>query len=41
MTKEEYNGYIIAGEKYMQGDKYKKFLSDYFCESIINILQIK
>jgi hypothetical protein len=40
MTEEEYNTMIIAGQKYLQSDAYKKFSPECFCDTIMNTLGI-
>lgn len=41
MTKEKWEEYLVAGERYMKSDKFKKFLPESFAETIIRTLNIK
>lgn len=40
MNKDEYNRFIIAGEEYLNTEKFKLFLPKNFSETIINILNL-
>lgn len=41
MTEQEYNKYIYAAERFMQSEKYAKFLPENFCSQVIKALNIK
>ena len=41
MSEEEYNKYLVAGEKYTKSENYKKFLPDAFCDKVIEALSLK
>lgn len=41
MTEQEYNKYIDAAERFMQSEKYAKFLPENFCSQVIRALNIK
>ena len=41
MTEQEYNKYIDAANRFMQSEKYAKFLPENFCNQVIKALNIK
>lgn len=41
MTEENYNKYLAAGARYLQSEKYAKFLPENFCDQIIKALNLK
>jgi cephalosporin hydroxylase len=40
MTEKEHETMIEAGQRYLASDRFKKFLSEYFCDRIIEVLNI-
>ena len=40
VTEEEYEKMVMAGQTYLQSDRFKKFLPKYFCDRIIEVLDI-
>ncbi|MCX6735949.1 MAG: glycosyltransferase family 10 [Candidatus Parcubacteria bacterium] len=41
ITEEKYNEYLAAGERYLQSEKFKKFLPENFIKTILQILPIE
>ncbi|MCX6738903.1 MAG: glycosyltransferase family 10 [Candidatus Parcubacteria bacterium] len=41
VTEERYNEYLAAGERYLQSEKFKKFLPENFSKTIMETLGIK
>jgi hypothetical protein len=41
VTEEEYDKYLVAGERYLQSEKFKKFLPENFAKTIIETLRLE